>query len=329
MQRRYLFSDEQYCTLLGYLTSGTSRVIDYAQEKQLDEQVSTWLYHALTDNTYQYMLSEYSGKSIKDVDKGAVLVCFKEPALRKGAKVLRRKPTSATPTTAGLQRRCVPCSQIERVLQFCHTGALSSTMHHGQQATWGRVARDFDGISRDIARQYVKKCAVCQQRSVRKHRAALVPITAAKIYERIVIDLIDFTLKPSCGFHYILHAVDHFSKYHWAWALPDKRPATVSFHLATLLSSIGPVKHIQCDQGKEFVAEVLDVLKEFGCGPMLNSAAYHPQTNGLVERGNGMLKVALEQLVHSGAHHRLVPGAEPHSLPDQLSQTAHYSLHTV
>ena len=104
----------------------------------------------------------------------------------------------------------------------------------------------------------------------------------------------DFTLKPSCGFHYILHAVDHFSKYHWAWALPDKRPATVSFHLATLLSSIGPVKHIQCDQGKEFVAEVLDVLKEFGCGPMLNSAAYHPQTNGLVERGNGMLKVALE-----------------------------------
>ena len=44
------------------------------------------------------MLSEYSGKSIKDVDKGAVLVCFKEPALRKGAKVLRRKPTSASHT---------------------------------------------------------------------------------------------------------------------------------------------------------------------------------------------------------------------------------------
>ena len=67
----------------------------------------------------------------------------------------------------------------------------------------------------------------------------------------------------------------------------------MAFHLATLLADIGPVKFVQCDQGREFIEAVLVVLTEWGCGAPLRSAAYHPQTNGMVERGNGMLKTAL------------------------------------
>ena len=120
------------------------------------------------------------------------------------------------------------------------------------------------------------------------------PIRSKILYERLVIDLIDFTLKPSHGYHYILHCVDHCSKFHWAWPLKNKQPASVAFHLATLLADIGPVRFVQCDQGQEFVASVLDVLQEWGCGAPLRRAPYHPQTNGLVERGNGMLKSALD-----------------------------------
>jgi hypothetical protein len=193
-----------------------------------------------------------------------------------------------------MQRICVPYSYIERVVHHCHTGALGSSMHTGQVSTWDKVNATYAGISRDIVRMFVKKCAVCQQHAKRVHKAALVPITAKTLFERVVIDLIDFSNSPSHGYHYILHAVDHYSKFHWAWALQDKRPATVAYHINCLLADTGPIQYMQCDRGVEFVAEVLQALEDFNCGRMVNSTAYHPQTNGLVERGNGMLKTALD-----------------------------------
>ena len=81
---------------------------------------------------------------------------------------------------------------------------------------------NYDGISREIVRQYVKKCATCQQHAVRQHRAPLMPITAKKLNERLVIDLIDYRNKPSHGYKFVLHCVDHYSKFHWAWPLKNR-----------------------------------------------------------------------------------------------------------
>ena len=295
-QRRYLLSDEQYCLLLGWVTSEMERVIDYVNQHHLDSAAAGWLYHATSDNTYKYSVAEYHGTSVNDMAKGAVLVCFKEPARRKGGKVHRRQPSSTTPLTGGLRRRCIPYSQIELACYEAHTGDLVNgrTLHRGQVAMWDALSAEYDGVNRNISRMYVKKCAVCQQHQQRQHKAALVPITASTLYERVVIDLIDFTRKPSHGFHYIFHAVDHFSKYHWCWAIRDKRPVTVAYYMRTLLRCTGPIKHVQCDQGREFVAELLAAVDEFGCGRVCNSSAFHPQTNGVVERYNGVFKEALE-----------------------------------
>ena len=167
-------------------------------------------------------------------------------------------------------------------------------MHRGQVAMWDALSGEYDGVNRTVTRMYVKKCAVCQQRQKRQHKAALVPITALTLYERVVIDLIDFSLKPSHGFKYIFHAVDHYSKYHWCWALRNKKPSTVGFYMSTLLACTGPIKHVQCDQGKEFVGALLKSVAAFGCGRVCNSSAFHPQTNGVVERYNGVFKEALE-----------------------------------
>lgn len=99
-----------------------------------------------------------------------------------------------------------------------------------------------------MVRTYVKKWSTCQQQQTRVHKAALVPITAKTLYERMVIDLIDFELKPSHDYRYILHVVDHFSKHHMAWAMKNKRPATIAFHLSGLFAETGAPKLLQCDQ---------------------------------------------------------------------------------
>ena len=294
-QRKYLLSDQQYCLLLDYVTSDIDSIAEFAWQRELDSQQQAWLYHHMSDDTYDYSIAEYKGASVAELDKGPVLVTFKEPADKKGAKRKRRRADSGTARTQGLRRVCVPHTYIERVVHYCHTGGLAGSMHTGQLKTWDKLSALYHGINRTIVRMFVKKCPTCQQQQRRVHKAALVPNTARSLFERVVIDLIDFTNTPSCGYRYILHAVDHFSKYHWAWAMLDKRAATVAYHLNCLLADTGPIKYVQCDQGTEFVAEVLEALADFNCGPMLDSAAYDPQTYGLVERGNGMLKTALDQ----------------------------------
>ena len=293
-QRAYMFTDEQYCRMLGYVTGKQQRVVDYKGALNLDKTITDWLYRQHNENTYQYAVMEYTGSGPADIDKGPVLVCFKEPALDKGGKSQRRKRASTTPTTANLTRRCVPFSQIELVLQHAHTGHLDETMHYGQGATWDRLNAEFDGVTRNIVRAYVSKCAICQQKQTRTYKAVLVPILSETQCERVVFDLIDFSTKPSHGYKYILHAVDHFSKFHWAWAITDKHARTVAYCLDQLLSVIGAIRYPQCDQGTEFIAETLDVLAAYKCGPVRNSSAYYPQTNGVVERGNSMLKRALD-----------------------------------
>jgi hypothetical protein len=292
-QRGYLLSDEHYCLLLDFVTSKIDGIAEFSRQRELDSRQQQWLYHHMGDNTYQYSMAEYKGASVAELDKGPLLVTFKEPAGKKGAKRKRRKADSDTARTQGLQRICVPYTYIERVVHYCHTGGLASSMHTGQLTTWDKLSALYHGINRTIVRMFVKKCAICQQSVKRVHKAALVPITAKKLFERVVIDLIDFTNKPSHGYHYILHVMDHFSKFHWAWALQDKRAATVAYHINCLLAETGPIKYPQCDNGREFIAEMLEALADFGCGPVVNGSAYHPQSQGLVERGNSMLKTAL------------------------------------
>ena len=291
-ERRYMISDERYCHLLGFITSSHKHVSDYGREKELDEAQVAALQHALCENTFKYQLAEYAGASVSDIEKGTVLVCFREPRLAAGEKDKRPSASSSTECSRGMARTCVPYSMINRVLTHVHAGELGRTMHLGQQATWERFNSLYDGVSRELVRMFVKKCKACSSTVKRVHKAPLVRITARTLFERVVIDLIDFERKPSHGFRYIFHAMDHFSKYHWAWAMVDKSATSVAFFMSALLADIGPITFVQCDQGKEFIAEVLRVAEEFS-SKVVNSSPYHPQTNGLVERGNGVMKAAI------------------------------------
>ena len=164
--RRYLLSDEQYTHLLKIQVTD-KKVVEFLEANELDKEWSSWLWHAMGADTYSYWMMEYRGKTAMDIDKGPVLVCFKDPAGaagREGSKFVRRPSKSSSPLTIGGVRRCVPFSQIEIVLDYCHTGALGKSIHHGMDTTYKRCLREFDGISRDMCRVYVAKCPICQLR---------------------------------------------------------------------------------------------------------------------------------------------------------------------
>jgi transposase InsO family protein len=79
-----------------------------------------------------------------------------------------------------------------------------------------------------------------------------------------------------CGqYQWILHIKDHFN-------------------IGPILSSCGPPGSIQCDNGREFKGVLLLLLKRHGV-KIINGRPRTPQTQGLVEQGNGTVKDRLRK----------------------------------
>ena len=72
------------------------------------------------------------------------------------------------------------------------------------------------------------------------------------------------TITPDGEYKWILHIVDHFSKFSSSFALRSKHAVEVSEKLALWISLFGPPYILQCDNGTEYKDTVLLLLKKYG-----------------------------------------------------------------
>ncbi|CAM5130792.1 unnamed protein product [Natator depressus] len=100
------------------------------------------------------------------------------------------------------------------------------------------------------------------------------------------------------GKKYILVVVDFATRYPEAVALSSIEADTVADALLTIFSRVGFPKEVLTDQGSNFMSALLWCLWE-KCGVRhIWASAYHPQSNGLVERFNGTLKMMLKTFMN-------------------------------
>jgi len=105
------------------------------------------------------------------------------------------------------------------------------------------------------------------------------------------MDLIDLNQYPDNGFKYILHVRDHFSRFSWGKPLTSKEPVVIAGILFEIFCQFGPPIILQSDNGKEFTAHVIEKLVELWPSiKLVNGRPRHPQSQGLVERGNSILE---------------------------------------
>lgn len=81
------------------------------------------------------------------------------------------------------------------------------------------------------------------------------------VLERVQIDLIDKRSQPDGDYKWILHIKCHFSKYSTVYPLKSKAAAEVADRIAFWIASCEPPKILQCDNGTEFKAVLLILLK--------------------------------------------------------------------
>ncbi|CAF1004026.1 unnamed protein product [Didymodactylos carnosus] len=116
---------------------------------------------------------------------------------------------------------------------------------------------------------------------------------------RLQIDLIDMRTCPDVAsndgvYQWVLNYIDHFSKFSWTYPLENKSAAEVAKCLRELFDVFGPPRLLHFDNGRRFVANVIQELKALFPGMcFVRSRARNPQSHGCVERANGVLTDAL------------------------------------
>jgi len=107
--------------------------------------------------------------------------------------------------------------------------------------------------------------------------------------------------RPDCEYKYIVHAKDHFTRFSWAAPLEKKEAIHVASFLFHVFTQFGPPTILQSDNGKEFVAQIIhDLVALWPETRIINGRPRHPQSQGLIERGNATLEAKLSAWLEEG-----------------------------
>lgn len=116
------------------------------------------------------------------------------------------------------------------------------------------------------------------------------PITS-RLFQRLAIDFVGPLPPSTADNRYLLVCVDYYSHWVEAFPLPEmKSYNVVNVILRELVPRFGCPEELLSDRGSNFLSDLAYQLYYVLGTKKLTTTAYHPQTNGLCERMNGVLK---------------------------------------
>jgi len=170
--------------------------------------------------------------------------------------------------------------------------------HLGIKKTRDRILQhSFWPVIFDDVAMYCKSCPVCQTSSSKGKSAkvSLVSIPPIGIpFQRIAIDFVGPLPLTENKNRYLLVIVDCATRYPEAVALKNQDAETVVESLMEIFSRVGFPEELLSDQGTNFKSSLMyEVCRLLRVKKMVSSV-YHPQTNGMCEKFNGVLKRMLK-----------------------------------
>ncbi|OIR56751.1 MAG: uncharacterized protein A8A55_2499, partial [Amphiamblys sp. WSBS2006] len=160
--------------------------------------------------------------------------------------------------------------------------------HAAAEVTHKYLTRDptWKGKLCDTER-LIQDCLLCQNFGNRYDNFTKRRSTAFKPMEKIAIDIMDVGSVTDEGNKYVVAAIDYFSRWLFAKAIPDKTSETVAQFIENeIIRRFGIPDVLVSDNGKEFAnVKIKALTSKHGIRHSMTSA-YYPQANGLVERTN-------------------------------------------
>uniref|UniRef100_A0A3Q3NHK6 Gypsy retrotransposon integrase-like protein 1 n=1 Tax=Mastacembelus armatus TaxID=205130 RepID=A0A3Q3NHK6_9TELE len=189
----------------------------------------------------------------------------------------------------------VPRALRPEVLRWVHGAAGAG--HFGNGKTVRRLRQRFywPGCLQDVE-IHVHCCDVCtaQKGPGQRSRAPLQQYLVGAPMERVGVDILGPFPVTDAGNRFVLVAMDYFTKWPEAYAVPDQSAATSARVLVDgMFTRFGVPEELHSDQGRNFESRVFgEVCQRLGVRKT-RTTPLHPQSDGLVERFNRTLSTQL------------------------------------
>ena len=169
---------------------------------------------------------------------------------------------------------------------LCHPGVRTTRKQTGSKFFW-------PGMNKEVS-NWARACLDCQRAKV--HRHVVTPLSefpSSERFEHIHIDIVG-PLRISNGCRYCVTIIDRCTKWPEAVPVTDITAEQVAKALyESWITRFGCPLRISTDQGRQFESLLFQsLMKKFGIR-RIRTTAYHPQSNGQIERWHRTMKAAL------------------------------------
>ena len=195
-------------------------------------------------------------------------------------------------------RICVPSKLRENLMQEAHAGKFSG--HFSPKGVYSMLARRYwwNGMYRDV-HSFCKSCLDCAsyQGSGRKVKPELMPIPVGGPFYRVGVDIMELPQTVN-GNKYVISFVDYFTK--WVESFPSDNQASetiVKLLVDHVICRHGVSEALISDRGANLLSTLMAEVDEVMGMRKINTTAYHPQADGLVENFNRTLQAMIAKSV--------------------------------
>ena len=194
--------------------------------------------------------------------------------------------------STGVIRPLVPAQQRRLVFDQIH-----SLTHAGVRASTRLISARFvwPGLAADV-KAWCRECVTCNTaKAPRQEKAPLehIPIPQTK-FSHVHVDLLGPWPVSQCGHTHLLTIIDRTTR--WPEACPLRgisAEEVLQAFLATWVARYGVPSRITSDRGVQFTSAVWGDWCRLNAVHHVTTTAYHPQSNGMVERLHRQMKEAL------------------------------------
>ena len=235
-------------------------------------------------NLYQHALDE--------ADISTVPRCY---FLKQGVLMRKWRPPTipASQEWNVIYQIVIPQKYRNTVLSLAHDTPMAG--HMGVAKTHRRVLQHFywPGISRDV-KQYCRSCRVCQSVGKPNQKPAVAPLkpipVAGEPFSHVIIDCVGPLPKTREGNQYLLTIMCGNTRFPEAFPLRNIKAPKIVKALIKFFTLFGLPQSVQSDQGSNFMSGLFqEVMFQLGV-KQFKSSAYHPQSQGALERFHQTLK---------------------------------------